>query len=117
MQLDGGIIFPPAGNLVAHALSQLDSGGRLVLGPVTMTPIEIGDYNFLWQERSIISLAHITREDCIEFLQLANNINLKTFIEVFAFKDLQEALICVKDGKVNGNAVIQIADDETIYPT
>jgi propanol-preferring alcohol dehydrogenase len=112
--LDGGIIFPPAGNLVAHALSQLDSGGRLVLGPVTMTPIEIGDYNFLWQERSIISLAHITRNDCIEFLQLANNINLKASIEVFAFEDLQEALICVKDGKVNGNAVIQIADDETI---
>jgi len=115
--LDGGIIFPPAGNLVAHALSQLDSGGRLVLGPVTMTPIEIKDYNLIWQERSIISLAHITREDCNEFLQLANNINLKASIEVFAFKDLQEALICVKDGKVNGNAVIQIADDESIYPT
>jgi len=114
--LDGGIIFPPAGNLVAHALSQLDSGGRLVLGPVTMTPIEIGDYNFLWQERSIISLAHITRNDCVEFLQLANNINLKASIEVFAFKDLQEALIYVKEGKVNGNAVIQIADDQTIYP-
>ena len=67
----------------------------------------------LWQERSVISLAHITRKDCIEFLQLANNINLKASIEVFAFEDLQEALIWVKDGKVNGNAVIQIADDET----
>ena len=115
--LDGGIIFPPAGNLVAHALSQLDSGGRLVLGPVTMTPIEIGDYNFLWQERSIISLAHVTRKDCVDLLQLANDIKLKTSIEVFSFEELPEALICVKDGKVNGNAVIQIADNETIYPT
>jgi propanol-preferring alcohol dehydrogenase len=110
--LDGSIIFPPAGNLVSHALSQLDYGGRLVLGPVTMTPIEIKDYNLIWQERSIISLAHITRKDCIEFLHIANEIDLKTSIEVFPFEDLPEALIRVKHGKVNGNAVIQIAEDE-----
>ena len=112
--LDGGIIFPPVGNLVSHALSQMDSGGRLVLGPVTMSPIEINDYNLIWQERSVISLAHITRKDCVEFLQLANEINLKTPIEVFPFEDLQQALIKVKHGKVNGNAVIQIAKDGTI---
>jgi len=112
--LDGGIIFPPAGNLVSYALSQMDSGGRLVLGPVTMTPIEIKDYNLIWQERSIISLAHIARKDAVEFLQLANKITLKTAIEVFPFEDLQEALIRVKHGKVNGNAVIQIAKYETI---
>jgi len=112
--LEGSIIFPPVGNLVSHALSQLDSGGRLVLGPVTMTPIEIKDYNLIWQERSIISLAHITRKDCIEFLQLANEINLKAPIEVFPFEDLQQTLIKVKHGKVNGNAVIQIAENETI---
>lgn len=112
--LDGGIIFPPVGNLVSYALSQLDSGGKLVLGPVTMTPIEINDYNLIWQERSIKSLAHITRKDAVEFLQLANEINLRASIEVFPFEDLQEALIRVKHGKVNGNAVIQIARDETI---
>ena len=112
--LGGSIIFPPAGSLVSHALSQMDRGGKLVLGPVTMTPIEIKDYNLIWQERSIISLAHITRKDCVEFLQLANEINLKASIEVFPFEDLQEALIKVKQGKVNGNAVIHISDDETI---
>ena len=111
--LDGGIIFPPAGNLVSHALSQLDNGGRLVLGPVTMTPIEIKDYNLIWQERSVTSLAHITRKDCLEFLQIANEIDLKASIDVFPFEDLPEALIRVKHGKVNGNAVIQIAEDET----
>jgi len=79
-----------------------------------MTPIEIKDYNLIWQERSVISLAHITRQDCIEFLQLASEINLKTSIEVFPFEDLPEALIRVKHGKVHGNAVIQIAEDETI---
>lgn len=108
-KLDGGIVFPPAGNLVAHALSQLDSGGRLVLGPVTMTPIEIKDYNLIWQERSVISLAHITKRDGVEFLDIANQANLKAPIEVFSFDDLPEVLIQVKHGKVNGNAVIQIA--------
>lgn len=112
--LDGSIIFPPVGHLVTHALSQLDSGGRLVLGPVTMTPIEIKDYNLIWQERSIRSLAHITRKDAIEFLELSREINLTIPFEVFSFKDLPEALIRVKQGRINGNAVIQITDDETI---
>jgi len=116
-RLDGGIIFPPAGNLVSHALSQLNSGGRLVLGPVTMTPIEIKDYNLIWQERSVISLAHITRRDGIEFLNIADQVNLKASVEVFPFEELQEVFIRVKNGKVNGNAVIQIAEDEKNYST
>jgi propanol-preferring alcohol dehydrogenase len=106
--LDGGIIFPPAGELVPFALSQLDSGAKLVLGPVTMSPIEIKDYNLIWQERSIVSLAHISRKDGIEFLQIANDIKIKTSIDVFPFDDLPEVLIRVKHGKVNGNAVIEI---------
>jgi propanol-preferring alcohol dehydrogenase len=112
--LDAGIVFPPAGHIIAHALSQLDSGGRLVLGPVTMTPIEIRDYNLIWQERSIISLAHITRKDCLEFLQLANEMTLETSYEVFPLEDLQEVLILVKHGKVKGNAVIQISGSADI---
>jgi len=110
-RLDGGIIFPPAGNIVPFALSQLDSGANLVLGPVTMSPIEIKDYNLIWQERSIISLAHISRKDGVEFLQLANDINMKASIEVFPFDNLPEVLIQVKHGKVNGNAVIQIDEE------
>ena len=93
VRLDGCIIFPPAGNLVSHALSQLDSGARLVLGPVTMTPIEIKDYNLIWQERSVISLAHITKRDAVEFLDIANQENLKAPIEIFPFDELPEVLI------------------------
>jgi propanol-preferring alcohol dehydrogenase len=108
-KLDGGIIFPPAGNLVSYALSQLKSGGRLVLGPVTMTSIEINDYNLIWQERSIISLAHITKRDGIEFLDIANQIDLNASMEVFPFDELPDVLIQVKHGNVTGNAVINIA--------
>jgi propanol-preferring alcohol dehydrogenase len=107
-KLDAGIIFPPAGNLVEFALSQLDSGGKLVLGAVYMTPIEVRDYNLIWMERSVKSLANITREDGREFLDIAAKVGVKTEIEVFSFDELPEALILAKEGKVNGNAVIKI---------
>ena len=107
---DAGIIFPPAGNLVELALSQLDSGGKLVLAPVYMTPIEIEEYNHIWMERSIKSLANVTREDGREFLEIAARVGIKTEIEVFPFDELPDVLILVKGGKVKGNAVIKITD-------
>jgi propanol-preferring alcohol dehydrogenase len=107
--MDAGIIFPPAGNLVEFALSQLESGGRLILAPVYMTPIEIRDYNLIWQERTIKSLAHISRQDGKEFLKIAGEIKIKGQIETFPFESLADTLKLVKDGKVRGNAVIQIA--------
>ncbi|GAH30344.1 unnamed protein product, partial [marine sediment metagenome] len=58
-KFDAGILFPPAGNLVELALSQLDSGGKLILGAVYMTPIEVKDYKHIWMEHSIKSLANI----------------------------------------------------------
>lgn len=109
-KLDAGIIFPPAGNLVSFALSQLKSDGRLILGAVYMTPIEIKDYNLIWMERSIKSLANVTRQDGVEFLRIAERIQIKTEIEVFPFEKLQDALVLTKNGKVRGNAVVKLAD-------
>ncbi|MFW6114876.1 MAG: zinc-dependent alcohol dehydrogenase family protein [Thermodesulfobacteriota bacterium] len=105
---DSGIIFPPAGNLVEFALSQLKRDGRLILAPVYMTPIEIKDYNNIWLERSIKSLAHISRQDGKEFLQVAGEIRAKTQFEIFPFDRLAEVLPQVKRGKINGNAVIKV---------
>ncbi len=109
VKLDGSIIFPPVGDLVPFALSQLDSNGRLVLGPVTMTPIVIDDFNLVWQERSIISLAHVTRRDAEEFIAIADEHDIKLNIEVFPFEETQEAMIRVKHGQIKGNAVIRVA--------
>jgi len=105
---DSGIIFPPAGNLVEFALSQLKRDGRLILAPVYMTPIEIKDYNNIWLERSIKSLAHISRQDGREFLHIAGEIRVKTQFEVFPFEQLADILPQVKRGKINGNAVIKM---------
>lgn len=109
-KFDAGTIFPPAGNLVEFALSQIDSGGKLILGAVYMTPIEIKDYNRIWMERSIKSLANVTREDGREFLEIAAKVGMKTEVEVFSFDELPKALILAKGGKVKGNAVIKLAD-------
>ena len=75
-----------------------------------MTPIEVKDYNHLWMERSIKSLANITRDDGEEFLEMSAKIGIKTEIEVFPFDELPDVLILAKGGKVKGNAVIKIAD-------
>jgi propanol-preferring alcohol dehydrogenase len=108
-KLDAGIVFPPAGNLVEVALSQLVRGGNLVLAPITMTPIEIKDYDNIWMERSIKSLANITRKDGMDFLNLAQEIKIKTEIEVFDFDQIPEVLIAVKQGNVEGSAAIKVA--------
>ncbi len=107
-RLDAAILFPPAGNLVEGVLANLERGGRLVLSPVTMTPITIEDYNHVWMERSIISLANIARKDGEEFMKIAQEKKIKSFYETFGFDDLPEVMIRVKEGKVQGNAVIWI---------
>jgi propanol-preferring alcohol dehydrogenase len=109
-KFDTAIVFPPAGNLVELALSQLDSGGKLVLAAVYMTPVEVKDYNHLWMERSVKSMANITREDGKEFLEIADKVGIKTEVEVFPFDKLPDVLILAKGGRVKGNAVIKVAD-------
>ena len=108
VKLAAGIIFPPAGNLVNFALGQLDRGGKLVLAPVTMTPINLVDYNRLWMEREVKTLANITRQDGKAFLKLAEDIEMKTKVQVFHFNRLPDALIAVKKGTIKANAVIAI---------
>ncbi len=110
VKLDGGIIFPPVGELVKFALGQMDSNGRLVLGPVTMSPIVIDDFNLIWHERSIISLANVTRRDGEEFVKIADEVNIKLNIEVFPFSQVPEALIAVRHSRIKGNAVIRVAE-------
>ncbi|MBN2542175.1 zinc-dependent alcohol dehydrogenase family protein [bacterium] len=107
-RLEAGIVFPPAGNLVEFSLSQLNSGGTVVLAPVTMTPIEIKDYNNIWLERSVISLAHITRKDGLNFLKLAQEIGIKVKYETFEFDQLLDVLISTKHGEIKGTAVIKM---------
>ena len=107
-KLDAAILFPPVGDLVEGILAQLERGGRLVLSPVTMTPLTIRDYNHIWMERSIVSLANITRQDGREFLDITQKERIKSRFETFGFDDLPEVMIKIKQGEIDGNAVIWI---------
>jgi propanol-preferring alcohol dehydrogenase len=109
VKLDAAILYPPAGELVPDVLSLLEPGGRLILSPIYMSPIEIKDYNnLLWMERSIKSVANITRKDGIEFLKIADELKLKSRVELYNFEDIPEALIKVSKGEIDGTAVVTL---------
>jgi propanol-preferring alcohol dehydrogenase len=105
-KLDAAIIFAPAGELVPPALSALKKGGVLVLGGIHMSPIPSFDYNLLYQERVIRSVANNTREDGEEFLRIAAEIPIRTQVTVFPLRDANRALNELKSDRINGAAVL-----------
>ena len=109
VKLDAAICYPPAGELVPYVLPLLEPGGRLILSPIYMSLIEIKNYTkLLWMERSIKSVANITRRDGIEFLKTADELKLKSRIELYAFDDIPEILTKVSKGEISGTAVAEI---------
>ena len=110
-KLDAAIIFPPAGNLVEPALSQLEKGGTLVMAPVASSPIVINNYSENLWGHSIKSLYHVKRDDAEEFFNMVGSLNLNINTTLFPFEELQDALILVKQGKTEQpNVVIKVAD-------
>jgi len=106
--MDSSIIFAPAGWLVPLALQRLDRGGTLALGGIHMSPIPEMPYELLWHERTIQSVANSTRQDVLDFLQVAAEIPLKTEIELFPLDQANEALLRLKQGQINGAAVLRM---------
>jgi propanol-preferring alcohol dehydrogenase len=82
-ELDGSIIFAPAGALVRDALRLLRKGGTLALAGITMTPLPELDYSLLYHERVVRSVANSTRQDCREFLQLAAEASFKAEVRSY----------------------------------
>lgn len=105
-QLDAAIIFAPVGELVPLALKAVGKGGRVVCGGIHMSDIPSFPYADLWEERSILSVANLTRDDGREFLSLAGQIPIRTRTTEMALKDANEALELVRNGKVEGAIVL-----------
>jgi propanol-preferring alcohol dehydrogenase len=105
-KLDAAIIFAPAGELVPPALKALKKGGVLVLGGIHMSPIPSFDYDLLYQERVIRSVANNTREDGEDFLRIAAEIPIRTQVTVFPLRDANRALNDLKSDRINGAAVL-----------
>lgn len=115
VKLDAALIFAPAGELVPKALKSLDKGGVVVCGGIHMSDISAFPYEWLWEERSITSVANLTRRDGEEFLALAPKIPIVTEVSLFPLAQANEAIESVRHGKIKGAAVLVI-DDETDKP-
>jgi propanol-preferring alcohol dehydrogenase len=106
VELDAAIIFAPAGELVPLALQAVGKGGGVVCGGIHMSTIPSFSYDLLWGERSIVSVANLTRSDAEEFLALAPRVPVRTEIEVFPLDHANEALAALRGGKIRGAGVL-----------
>ncbi len=109
-KLDAAIIFAPVGALVPAALRTLTKGGIVVCGGIHMSDIPSFPYVDLWNERAICSVANLTRRDGKEFLEIAPRVPVKTKTQTFPLEEANTALEKFRAGKLEGNAVLQIAD-------
>jgi len=106
VKLDAAIIFAPAGELVPQALKAVGKGGIVVCGGIHMSDIPSFPYSILWEERSVCSVANLTRRDGEEFLALAPKVPVRTEVQTFALEQANEALNQLRSGKIQGAAVL-----------
>jgi len=105
-KLDAALIFAPAGNLVPQALRNLEKGGRVVCGGIHMSDIPSFPYEILWHERTVCSVANLTRRDAEEFLEIAPRVPVKTSVEIVPMRAANEALDRLRTGRVEGALVL-----------
>jgi len=104
--LDAAIIFAPVGALVPIALKAVKKGGRVVCGGIHMSNIPSFPYRLLWEERQVMSVANLTRLDAREFLDIAPRAHVRCEVTHYSLARANEALSDLRDGRVQGAAVI-----------
>ncbi len=105
-ELDAAIIFAPVGALVPAALKAVRKGGRVVCGGIHMSDIPSFPYQDLWQEREIVSVANLTRQDGLEFISLAAEAGVTTHTTPYPLEKANEALADLRGGRLQGAAVL-----------
>ena len=108
VKLDAAIIFAPVGALVPQALRAVGKGGKVVCGGIHMSDIPSFPYEILWEERSLCSVANLTRRDGEEFLTLAPRVPVRTEVQTFPLEEANEALARLRSGKIQGAAVLTV---------
>jgi propanol-preferring alcohol dehydrogenase len=104
--LDAAIVFAPAGELVPLALRAVAPGGTVVCGGIHMSDIPSFPYRDLWQERSVRSVANLTRRDAREMLELAPRAGVRTRVSVYPLEQANDALEDLRKGAFTGAAVL-----------
>lgn len=107
-KLDSAIIFAPAGEIVPAALKALRKGGTLALGGIHMSTIPPLDYDWLYGERVVRSVANNTRQDGHDFLRTAAEIPVHVETEIFPLKEANRALNALKNDAIRGAAVLKL---------
>jgi len=107
-ELDAAIIFAPVGTLVPAALRAVARGGTVVCAGIHMSDIPSFPYEILWGERSVRSVANLTRQDGLEFLSLAPKVPVRTEVMPFPLQEANEALETLRSGKIRGAAVLVV---------
>jgi propanol-preferring alcohol dehydrogenase len=106
VMLDAAIIFAPVGVLVPYALRAVRKGGMVVCGGIHMSDIPSFPYELLWGERTIASVANLTRKDAEDFMTIAPKIPVRTHFERFPLADANDALRRLRTGELRGAAVL-----------
>jgi propanol-preferring alcohol dehydrogenase len=109
--LDAAIVFAPVGSLVPTALESVRRGGTVVCAGIHMSDIPTFPYSLLWGERSLCSVANLTRADGREFFALAPQVPVHTEVETFPLEQASRALEELRAGSVRGAAVLVVAAD------
>ncbi|HET8587942.1 MAG TPA: zinc-binding alcohol dehydrogenase family protein [Candidatus Limnocylindria bacterium] len=104
--LDAAITFAPVGSVVVDALRALAPGGRVVINAIHLDRIPEFDYELLWSERSLQSVANVTRRDASEFLALAAEIPIRTDFRIYPLADANAALADLAAGRVGKPAAV-----------
>ena len=107
-ELDAVIIFAPVGPLVPAALAALAKGGVVVCAGIHMSDIPSFPYDLLWGERSVRSVANLTRRDGDEFLRVAREVPVRVEAETYALESANEAIADLRAGKIRGSAVLTV---------
>ena len=104
--LDAAVLFAPVGALAPAALRAVEPGGTVVCAGIHMSDIPQFSYDLLWGERSICSVANLTRRDGEEFLALAPQASVRSTVSVYPLASANEALADLRSGRLSGAAVL-----------
>jgi propanol-preferring alcohol dehydrogenase len=104
--LDAAIIYAPAGELVPAALRAVRKGGRVVCAGIHMSDIPGFPYNLLWEERQLVSVANLTRQDGLDFLKIVPRAGVRTQTTAFPLSEANEVLQKLRAGEILGAAVL-----------
>jgi propanol-preferring alcohol dehydrogenase len=104
--LDAAIIFAPVGDLVPIALRAVRKGGKVVCGGIHMSDIPSFPYELLWHEKTVCSVANLTRRDGLEFFELAPQVPVRSKVEIYQLAEANRALDNLRAGRLQGAAVL-----------